>query len=73
MEKYKNSKENFEGACKNIIKIKKDMEFIQKTISKIKYFKNQQNLEPEKNEKDFEEIPKLEEVLENQEEKAINN
>lgn len=72
-EKYKFSKENFEGACKNIIKIKKDMEFIQKAISKIKFLKTQKNLgfsgpEIEKNEKVFEEIPKLEELLENPEE-----
>lgn len=40
-DKFKQAKENFDTACKNIVKIRKDMEFMQKTIAKIKYLKSQ--------------------------------
>lgn len=45
-EKYKTAKENFSFACKNILKIKKDLESIQKNIAKIKYF-HSQKLQPQ--------------------------
>lgn len=53
-EKYKTAKENFGLACKNILKIKKDLESIQKNIAKIKYL-NSQKLQPQINEEKAEE------------------
>lgn len=66
-DKLKFAKENFETACKNIIKIKKDLESIQKSITKIKILKNQK-LQSQTN------LEKKEEVtIENKKTEEISN